>query len=203
MPASIRLATGADAAAFARIYAPHVVASPASFEVEPPDATEMARRIADNLATHAWLAFEQDGAVGGYAYGGKHRARSAYQWSTEVSVYVAETFRRRHIGQALYTSLFRVLAAQGYVNAFAGITLPNAASVALHESVGFAPIGVYKQIGYKLGQWHDVGWWQLALQPRPATPAMLRPVRELADDGVLEALLATGLPLVRGAAEAV
>jgi phosphinothricin acetyltransferase len=203
MPATIRLATTADAETIARIYGPHVAESPTSFEAEAPDAPEMARRIADTLATHAWLAFEEDGRVGGYAYGSKHRARAAYQWSAEVSVYVDETCRRRRIGQALYTSLFRILAAQGYVNAYAGITLPNEASVALHESVGFVPVGVYRQIGYKRGRWHDVGWWQLALQPHPAMPPALRPVSAIAGDGLLDSLLETGLRLVRPSAEAV
>jgi phosphinothricin acetyltransferase len=203
MPATIRLASSVDAEAMARIYAPHVAGSATSFETEVPDGPELARRIADAFAAHAWLAFEEDGRVAGYAYGSKHRVRAAYQWSTEVSVYVAESHRRRRIGQALYTSLFRILAAQGYVNAYAGITLPNEASVALHESVGFQPVGVYRRIGYKLGAWHDVGWWQLALQPHPSAPAPPRRLTALAADGVLDVLLPAGLPLVRPVADAV
>ena len=203
MPASIRLATAADAEAIARIYAPHVTASPTSFETEPPDAAEMARRLEQIQAKHAWLVFDEEGVVGGYAYGSTHRVRAAYQWSAEVSAYVDERFRRRRIGQALYTSLFGILAAQGYVNAYAGITLPNAASVALHESTGFAAIGTFPNAGFKFDTWHTVGWWYLALQPHPPAPAPLRPVRALADDGSLQSWLETGLRLVRPAAEAV
>ena len=120
-----------------------------------------------------------------------------------MSVYVDEAFRRRGVARALYMSLFRVLAAQGYVHAYTSMALANVASVALHESVGFAPVGVYRDIGYKLGAWHDVGWWQLALQPLPAIPAPPRPVQTIAAEGGLDALLATGLPLVRPPAEAI
>ena len=193
---TIRLATEADAAAVADIYAPYVTASPVSFETDAPDGTEMARRIAEVQRTHAWLVFEEGGVVGGYAYGSKHRLRAAYQWSAEVSVYVAEPFRRRRIAQALYTSLFRLLAAQHFVNAYAGITLPNAASVALHESVGFIPVGIYRNIGYKMGAWHDVGWWQLALQPHPAAPSAPRPLATI-EPRQCEELLATGMAMVR------
>jgi phosphinothricin acetyltransferase len=196
---AIRLANAADAGAIARIYAPYVSDTPTSFETDAPTPTEMARRISETLASHPWIVYDEEGSVGGYAYATKHRARSAYQWSTEVSVYVAETFRRRHVGQALYTSLFAMLAVQGFFNAYAGITLPNAASVGLHESLGFEPIGVYRRIGYKLGAWHDVGWWQLALGSHAASPAAPRPLTELLGTTALEESLARGLPLVRPA----
>jgi L-amino acid N-acyltransferase YncA len=108
----------------------------------------------------------------GYAYAARHRVRGGYQWSVDASVYVAEGFRRRRVGRGLYTSLFAILTAQGYFNAFAGIALPNAASVALHESMGFEPIGVYRRVGYKLDRWHDVGWWQFVLKQHTASPAV-------------------------------
>ena len=200
--ATIRLATAADSQAVAAIYAPHVTASATSFEVEAPDGAEIAHRIEETQRTHAWLVWQDAGGIGGYAYGSKHRARAAYQWSAEVSVYVGERFRRRRIGQALYTSLFHVLAAQHFVTAYAGITLPNVASVALHESLGFVPVGVYRHIGFKMGAWHDVGWWQRPLQPRPSSPAPPRPIAELAA-GELTALLATGVPVARPAADRV
>jgi phosphinothricin acetyltransferase len=193
---SIRLAAAADAAAIASIYAPYVAETPASFEIEPPTDSEIAQRVKDTLSSHAWVVYDEGGVVGGYAYATKHRARSAYQWSTEVSVYVAESFRRRRVGQALYTSLFAVLAAQGFVNAYAGITLPNAASVGLHESLGFEPIGVYRRIGFKLGAWHDVGWWQLALAPYGAAPDPPRPLEDMNAPQLAESL-ERGLPLVR------
>lgn len=170
-PRQIRFATAADAAQVQAIYAPFVRDTVVSFESEPPDVEEMRERIAKTLATHPWLVLERDGAIAGYAYAGKHRERIGYQWSTDVSCYIHPDFHRRGAGRALYLALFRVLRAQGFVNAYAGIALPNAASVGLHESVGFAPLGIYRGVGFKLGRWHDSGWWALRLQELPAAPA--------------------------------
>ena len=113
-----------------------------------------------------------------------HRVRAAYQWSVDASAYVHPDFRRRGIGRALYVSLFEILRAQGYFNAYAGITLPNEESVGLHEALGFRAVVVYHSVGYKLGAWHDVGWWQLAIQPavvRPEAPLSLAKVQEHAE----------------------
>jgi phosphinothricin acetyltransferase len=160
-------ATG-DAAACASIYEPYVSDSAVSFEIVPPDAAELARRIE---ATHAWLVAEAtDGEVTGFAYGGPHRARAAYRWATEVSVYVHQQHQRRGVGRALYGELLPLLGRQGLQVAVAGITLPNPASVALHEAIGFEPVGVYRRIGWKAGRWHDVGWWQLELAPAGNDP---------------------------------
>ncbi len=167
----IRLATPADAAAVAAIYGPFVAGTPISFELDPPGAEEMARRICDTLAWLPWLVCERDGAIAGYAYASKHRDRAAYQWAVDVSVYVADRFRRQGVARALYEDLFARLRRQGYVLAHAGIALPNPGSVGLHEALGFERVGVFKQVGHKLGKWHDVGWWQLALGPRPLLPA--------------------------------
>ncbi len=161
MSSELRLATKDDAAEIAAIYRPVVAFTPISFETEPPDAREIEHRIQDTLPAYPWLVCDADGRVAGYAYATRHRTRAAYQWSVDTSVYVHQDWRRCGIGQALYTSLFRVLAAQGYFNAYAGITLPNAESVGLHESVGFQSVGVYRKVGYKFRVWHDVGWWQL------------------------------------------
>jgi L-amino acid N-acyltransferase YncA len=160
---SIRKATAADAAAVQAIYAPIVEHTAISFEEEPPTAAEMARRIADYSATHAFLVAEIGGEVVGYAYGSPHRARAAYRHSAEVSAYVAEDARRTGVGRALYTELLAILTEQGFHAAFAGIALPNPGSVALHEAVGFTPIGVFHQVGFKFGGWHDVGWWERLL----------------------------------------
>jgi phosphinothricin acetyltransferase len=160
----IRSAEAADARAVQDIYAPFVSESATSFEAEPPDVPEMERRIRDVQQKHPWLVFESGGVVLGYAYASTHRARTAYQWSVEVSVYTGPRARHQGVGRALYASLFDLLRRQGYVNAYAGITLPNPASVGLHQSFGFAPIGVFPRIGYKFGKWHDVVWMQLRLQ---------------------------------------
>ena len=171
----IRDASTSDAPAIAAIYAPIVQDTVISFELEPPGPDEFMRRIEKTLAKTPWLVCEEKGVLAGYAYASEHRERKAYQWSVEVSVYVAAAFRGKGVGRELYLELFSILRKLGYVNAYAGVTLPNPASVGLHESLGFTPVGVYRNIGYKSGAWHDVGWWQLALtehsrDPRPPTP---------------------------------
>lgn len=177
----IRCVEAADAGAVRGIYAPFVTDSATSFELEPPDAAEMARRIEQQREQFPWLVYEAGGEVLGYAYASPHRAaRKAYQWCVETSVYIHAGARRRGVGRALYTALFELLRRQGFVNAYAGITLPNPGSVRLHESLGFVPVGVYPRIGFKFAAWHDVGWWQLRLQETdPSTdPAPARPLFE-------------------------
>jgi L-amino acid N-acyltransferase YncA len=196
----IRLARGSDASAIASMYAPIVEQTAVSFEVDPPDEAEIARRLADTLPSYPWLVLDADGRIEGYAYASRHRARAAYRWSVDVSVYVADGCRRRGVGRGLYRSLLRILTAQGYVSAYAGISLPNPASVALHEAMGFTPIGVYRSVGYKLGAWRDVGWWQLALRPAEAVPAEPRSLTSLQDDSGWPALLAVGAPDIRAGA---
>ena len=201
-PSSIRLATGRDAEPVADIYAPNVTDTVISFEAEPPDAEEMRRRIEATLERYPWLVYERQGRVLGYAYAGAHGSRAAYQWSVDVSVYVSGEAHRMGVGRALYTSLFAALDLQGFYNAFAGATLPNPASVGLHEAMGFRPVGVYRGTGYKMGAWHDVGWWHLPLRERvgdPAPPADLLSVLGASVLGSEEwdAALAKGLPLLR------
>ncbi|HEY7257106.1 MAG TPA: arsinothricin resistance N-acetyltransferase ArsN1 family B [Solirubrobacterales bacterium] len=159
-----------DAAACAAIYAPNVDDSPTSFEAEAPSAEEMAARIASTSTTHPWLVAERDGEAVGFAYACEHRSRAAYRWAADVSVYVGEADRGRGLGRALYEELFERLRAQRFRIACAGITLPNKASVALHEGLGFVPVGVYRRIGWKAGGWRDVGWWQLELSPGAEDP---------------------------------
>ena len=170
-PATIRDADPArDAAACAAIYAPHVEDNPVSFEERAPDAAEMAARIERIQKTHPWLVAERGGEVVGYAYACPHRQRTAYRWSVDVSVYVAAGHVGEGIGRALYAALFERLRAQRFRMAYAGITLPNPASVALHESLGFAQVGTMREVGWKLGAWRDVGWFQLELSPAGSEP---------------------------------
>jgi L-amino acid N-acyltransferase YncA len=197
MTTMIRLAVPNDAAGVQAIYAPVVRETAISFELEPPTITEIRRRIVKTLERWPWLVCEQDGNVFGYVYASEHRTRPAYQWSVDVSVYVHANARRSGVGQALYCSLFSLLALQGFYHAYAGITLPNPASVGLHESLGFQPVGVYRAVGYKLGAWHDVGWWQLTLQEHrnpPEPPSGLGTVRETP---AWNTALANGIPLLR------
>lgn len=199
MSAQIRLARGADAPAVHAIYAPVVIATPISFEIEPPAVAEVAQRIERLVESGLpWLVLERAGAIAGYAYGSRHRERAGYRWCVEVSVYVAEAQRRHGIAGALYTSLLAVLALQGYCNAYAAITLPNLASVRLHEGLGFKPVGVFERIGYKAGAWHDVGWYVKDLRPGTAAPSEPRTVQELAATAAWTRALAAGLPLLRG-----
>jgi phosphinothricin acetyltransferase len=193
----IRMATPDDAAAIAGIYRPIVESTAISFEIVAPDVDEMRRRIQEITASQPWLVCAWDGVVAGYAYAATHRARAAYQWSVDTSVYVDERFRRRGIGEALYRSLFALLTAQGYANAFAGITLPGSASVALHEHVGFTPVGIYRRVGYKLGAWHDVGWWQRPLDRGEAGPSPIRSIDDVRRAAGFDALLASGVPVIR------
>ena len=160
---TIRDALASDAEACAAIYRPHVTESWASFELEAPDAEEMARRIAEYGASHAWLVATSGGAVTGYAYGSPHRTRAAYASSCDVAIYVSAASPRRGIGRALYGELLVRLKAKGFHAAFAGIAQPNPASVGLHEACGFTPVGVYREVGWKMGAWRDVGWWQRVL----------------------------------------
>ena len=166
----IRLAEISDADVVAAIYAPNITEGVASFELVPPDAEEMARRMTATLATYPWLVCEHAGRVIGYVYASQHNPRTAYQWSTNVTVYIDPAFHRRNVGRALYVSLFALLRLQGFYNAYGGITLPNAGSVGLHEALGFVLVGIYRDVGYKLGRWHDVGWWGLDLQEKPVSP---------------------------------
>jgi L-amino acid N-acyltransferase YncA len=175
-----------DASTIAAIYA-HSVATPTSFEIVAPGAQELTARITA-LARHApWLVLERNGELVGYAYAGPHRERAAYRWSVDTSVYVDAAHARTGVGRALYRVLFTLLRLQGFFVAHAGITLPNAASVRLHESCGFESVGVYRDVGFKLGAFHDVGWWRLALQPALGEPRPPRTPAELCADPAWQA----------------
>jgi phosphinothricin acetyltransferase len=184
----VRLAESRDAAGVQAIYAPIVASTPISFEVEAPTAAEMARRIAKTMPAHPWLVAEDEGQFAGYAYAGPHRSRAAYRWSIDVSAYVHPDWRRRGVGRSLYTALLAVLALQGYREACAGITLPNPASVGLHQALGFVPVGVYRRVGWKLGAWHDVGWWQRSLIESRDEPGEPQPLDRLDRGHLREAL---------------
>ena len=163
----IRVATQEHARAVAAIYAPYVTDTAISFEEQPPSPAEMAERIAATLETHPFLVYDDGQGVVGYAYAGPHAGRPAYRWSCNVTVYVAPGQTRRGIGRALYAELLDILKAQGFHSAFAGVALPNAASVGLHEAMGFIHLGTYREVGFKNGRWHDVGWWRRGLAEGP------------------------------------
>lgn len=170
----IRLATENDSAGILKVFTPIVECTAISFATEVPTVEEYRLKIRETLREFPWLVQEDKGEILGYAYASKHRTLGAYRWSVELSLYVAESSRRRGVGRSLYGALIPLLKRQGYYNAYAGITLPNVASVALHEHFGFRPFCVFRSIGYKLGKWHDVGWWELSIQrkypPHPSEP---------------------------------
>jgi L-amino acid N-acyltransferase YncA len=196
MGGRIRFAEPSDAAAIQAIYAPYVERTAISFELVPPTVEEMAARLAKISPQYPWLVCELDSAVRGYVYACPHRERAAYRWTVDVAVYIAEDYRRRGIGRALYTSLLELVRQQGYVRAFAGVTLPNAASVGVHEAMGFRPVAVFRNEGFKLGQWRDVGWWDLALRDEPTEPAEPRAIRDIRSSPDAVAALAAGEKLL-------
>ena len=193
MTGIVRLASPNDAAALADIYRPAVVDSAVSFELEPPDSAEMARRVDATLQRTPWLVCEATSGVLGYAYASRHRERAAYQWCVEVSAYVRPDVRRAGVATALYTSLVSILARQGFRNAYAAIALPNDASVRLHLSLGFTPIGVYRNIGYKRGAWHDVQWLERELAPHSDNPDPPTPLPILLERANLDEALEAGM----------
>ena len=168
----LRAATSDDAAAIAGIYAHFVTGSVVSFETDPPDEAAMRARIEAGGGLYPWLVGEsEDGSVLGYAYAARFRERPAYRFTVETSVYLRAGAAGRGLGRKLYEPLLAMLEGQGFTQAIAAITLPNEASVRLHERLGFESAGVYRKVGWKLGAWHDVGLWQKALAPAGTPPA--------------------------------
>ena len=167
----IRVATPADAAAMLQIYAPYIENTSFTFEIDVPSEESFAERIYNYLHTYPWLVCEMEDVIAGYAYGSKHRERIAYQWSVECSAYIHDDFQRTGVGTALYSALIEILKLQQFRNLYAVINLPNERSVAFHEKMGFEHFATYKNVGYKLGKWKNVGWWQLQLNEYSLEPA--------------------------------
>ena len=175
----IKLAKPSDASEILNIYAPYIINTNITFELEVPTVVNFAKRIEQYLQEAPWLIYEKNGLIAGYAYASPHRGRAAYQWNREVSVYVHDAYKRQGIAKRLYTTLFELLQLQGYTNALAGIVQPNEASVAFHKRLGFQLVGTYNKIGYKLGAWHPVSWYELALQQTDAPPTSILSMMDL------------------------
>lgn len=165
----IRIARAEDAEAVHAIYAPAVDDTAITFETERPGVEAMRQRILTRLQHYPWLVWEESGEVLAYAYATRFRERAAYDWIAETSIYVHADARRRGVARKLYGTLLDVMRLQGINQAVGVITLPGDVSVALHEAMGFTSAGVWRQAGYKLGRWWDVGVWQRELQT-PTNP---------------------------------
>ena len=182
MESEIRFVSINDAKMILDIYRPYVQDTAISFEITVPTEEEMQNRIDKVMREYPWLVSISSGLINGYAYASRHRDRAAYQWSVDVSIYVKQDSHEKGIGKKLYQALFQVLTIQGYHNAYAGITLPNPASVGLHEKMGFTFVGIYKDVGFKLNAWHDVGWWQLQLSEKNINPQSPKGMKHLLND---------------------
>lgn len=192
----IRLASVNDAGRILDIYAPYVEKTAVSFEYNVPTKEEMETRIKNVSSKYPWIVFEEGNEILGYVYASKHRERSAYRWSVDVSIYIKEGCHGRGIGKALYTALFQILKYQGYYNAYAGIGLPNEKSVGIHEYFGFKQIALYSKVGYKFGKWYDTGWWELSLMEHDPNPQEPLPICDVEQNLLLEAF-ESGLKVIR------
>ncbi len=188
----LREATEDDAPEVAGIYAPYCLSTPISFEIEAPTVEVIRERIAKVLPLYPWLVAEVDGRVVGYAYASRHHERAAYRWGVDVGIYLDGACRRRGFGRSLYSALLSLIASQGYYTAYAGITLPNEASVGLHQVMGFIPVGVYHNAGYKLGAWHDVMWMEKTIQAPRLEPAEPIAAAQMRGSAAWEAALLAG-----------
>ncbi|HYO43856.1 MAG TPA: GNAT family N-acetyltransferase [Candidatus Limnocylindrales bacterium] len=186
----VRLATPADGAACAAIYAPYVTDTAISFELVPPDAAEISARIARTIERTPWVVVEVDGVVRAYAYGMRHRERAAYDWTVETTVYVDREFTRAGLGRIAMSAVLAVLRLQGAHLAVAGITQPNPGSSGLHVALGFRRVGEFEAIGWKDGAWHGVEWFAQELGPRDGAPMPLVPLPDLVETPEIEAALA-------------
>lgn len=185
----IRLAKPTDAAAILDIYAPYISYTSLTFETEVPPIVDFAKRISSYLENWPWLVYEKNDLVIGYAYASRYRERTAYQWSVECSVYIHPDHHRKGVAKVLYTNLFTILKMQGFTTVYAVINLPNDQSVAFHENMGFKYFATYEKVGYKLGKWKNVGWWQLQLNEyidEPAAPVRFADISRLVIDNILK-----------------
>lgn len=190
----LRAARPEDAAAIRRLYAPYVADTAVSFETTPPSEAAVERRIETKRAAdqYPWLVCEFDGEVVGYSYGSRFRSREAYQWTVETSVYVADAAQRRRVGRGLYEALFEVLRAQGYLQVVAVMTVPNPASEAFHEAMGFERVGTFESVGFKRGDWHDIGAMQRRLADPAGEPEAPDPVSDVTGTAAWDAAMHAG-----------
>ncbi len=192
----IRQATPEDAEAIINIYAGYIRNTTITFEVEVPTIEEFQKRMEQIQTQFPWLVCEIDGVVAGYAYGSKHAQRAAYRWSADLSVYIDERYHRRHIAAALYAALYAMLRAQGYYTVYAGVSTPNPKSEEFHLAQGFEVVGVYPNVGYKLGKWCTLTWYGLPLREYGDTPQEPKTLKEALTMQEMEEILANSSQMV-------
>ncbi len=178
-----------DAAGLLAVYKPYVETTAITFEYEVPSVEEFGKRINAIIPEYPWLVCEKEGIITGYAYAHKHRDRTAYQWSPESTVYLNETYHGRGIARVLYEAVFEILKLQGFINVYAGVLASNMKSNAFHRAMGFEEIGVYRNIGYKLGEWHSNYWYQLHLLPHIINPSVPQKTADIAGTKAFEQIL--------------
>lgn len=184
---TIRLAVLADAPALLRIYA-QSIHTPVTFETELPPVREFEGRIRETMRCYPYLVCETDGGAVGYAYAHRFRERPAYRWGAELSVYVDQSHQSRGIGKKLYAALTAILRLQNVKTVYGCVTLPNPGSEALHSSLGFRTVGVFRNSGYKCGRWHDVVWYEKQLGPYQDAPPEPVPLDEVDCEDLLSRL---------------
>ncbi|HKL80058.1 MAG TPA: GNAT family N-acetyltransferase [Mobilitalea sp.] len=193
----IRLAEENDSVSLLNIYSEFIRNTAVTFETAVPTVLEFSKRIRDVLESSPWLVCEINGENIGYAYASKHRERSAYQWSVDVTVYINPQYHRRHIATALYIALIELLKIQGYYSAYAGISLPNLNSEGFHESFGFKPVGVFHNVGFKFGEWRDVKWFELTISEYSKNPAKPKTINEIKDAEEFENIIKKAIQIIK------
>jgi L-amino acid N-acyltransferase YncA len=188
---SIRLITESDASEVLKLYEPYVVNTIVSFEYEVPAIDEFVQRIKTNTIDYPWLVSLNNEIITGFAYASRHRYRTAYQWSAESTIYLSSGFQGKGIARVLYETLFSLLRLQGYFNVYAGVGLPNEKSVGFHKALGFEEIGIFKKIGYKLGNWHDTYWFQLQITEQVSNPPTPKKLNEILEDDAFKKIMVT------------
>ncbi|MBQ8798325.1 MAG: N-acetyltransferase [Lachnospiraceae bacterium] len=175
----IRFATVKDAAAILEIYGEYIRNTAVTFEIEVPTLSAFEERMERIMSQFPWLVCEIDGEIAGYAYASKHGERAAYRWSADLSVYIHEKFHRNHIASELYDEVIALLRKLGYYTVYAGVSTPNPKSEAFHGAYGFQCLGEFKNVGYKLGEWHGVAWYELPIAEYVKEPKEPRGIGEI------------------------
>ncbi|MBR6807651.1 MAG: N-acetyltransferase [Clostridia bacterium] len=194
---TIRLAEPGDCEAILDIYKDYIIGTAITFETEIPSVAEFSQRISKILKCFPWLVCENDGHIIGYAYASKHRERAAYAWSVDFSVYIAPKYHRCRIATALYTCLIEILKLQGYQTACAAVTYPNEKSEAFHSFLEFKSIGVFENVGYKLGKWWDVQWFQRHLSEFSEAPKAILSIDDVKESKCFDKILKNSVSIIK------